>query len=65
MTVTVANASATAIEKVEAAGGSVNLEDSDDFDEATRLQDLVTAVEGRIDAELARVSKEEFQALDC
>ena len=24
---------ATAIEKVEAAGGSVNLEDSDDFDE--------------------------------
>ena len=38
--------------------------DSDDFDEATRLQDLVTAVEGRIDAELARVSKEEFQALD-
>ena len=33
MTITVANASATAIEKVEAAGGSVNLEDSDDFDE--------------------------------
>ena len=33
MTVTVANASATAIEKVEAHGGSVNLEDSDDFDE--------------------------------
>ena len=33
MTITVANASATAIEKVEAAGGSVNLEDSEDFDE--------------------------------
>ena len=33
MTVTVANASASAIEKVEAAGGSVNLDDGDDWDE--------------------------------
>ena len=33
MTVTVANASASAIEKVEAAGGSVNLEEGDDWDE--------------------------------
>ena len=33
MTVTVANASASAIEKVEAAGGSVNLEEDDDWGE--------------------------------
>ena len=33
MNVTVANASASAIEKVEAAGGSVNLDDGDDWDE--------------------------------
>ena len=33
MTVTVANASASAIKKVEAAGGSVNLDDGDDWDE--------------------------------
>ena len=33
MTITVANASASAIEKVEAAGGTVNLEDGDDWDE--------------------------------
>jgi len=33
ITVTVANASASAIEKVEAAGGSVNLAEGDDWDE--------------------------------
>ena len=33
ITVTVAHASASAIKKVEAAGGSVNLEDGDDWDE--------------------------------
>jgi len=33
ITVTVANASATAIEKVEAAGGSVNLDEDGDWDE--------------------------------
>ena len=33
LTITVAHASATAIKKVEAAGGSINLEDGDDWEE--------------------------------